>query len=399
MEQRTKVMLAIVAMLTLLIGIGGGAVAGGAVAYTLASQQQTSVAATADRPVARPVSNVEQAQPTAAPQSTTAPAPTAIPAPAQEQPAADGQPVVEVVERVSPAVVTVVNTLSSDSANGQARRGSGSGVIVNQDGYIITNNHVVEGEQSLSVIFADGSRADATLVGTDPLMDVAVIKVDVPVPGVIPLGDSSLLQPGETVIAIGSPLGDFRNTVTVGVVSAVNRTVGGDAPEGLIQTDAAINSGNSGGPLINLRGEVVGINTLVVRGSDTSSAPAEGLGFSVPSNIVRRVSEQLIATGKVVYPFLGISYANIDAQAAVDNNLPVQQGALVSEVVPSGPSAAAGVRAGDIITAIGGTAIGPDETLRSVLLELKPGDKVTLDVLRAGQTLKLDVTLAERPNA
>lgn len=399
MDQRTKIMMVIVVTLTLLIGVGGGAVAGGAVAYTLASQQRASAVAAADQPVAQPVRSIEQAQPTAAPAATDAPAPTAIPAPAQEIPAADGQPVVEVVKRVSPAVVTVVNTLSSEAAAGQARRGSGSGVIVSEDGYIITNNHVVEGQESLSVIFADGSRADAALVGTDPLMDVAVIKVSVPVPGIIPLGDSSLLQPGETVIAIGSPLGDFRNTVTVGVVSAVNRTIGGDAPEGLIQTDAAINSGNSGGPLINLRGEVVGINTLVVRGNGMSAAPAEGLGFSVPSNMVRRVSEQLIATGRVVYPFLGISYANIDAEAAVDNNLPVQQGALVSQVVPNGPSAAAGLRAGDIITAIGGTQIGPDETLRSVLLELTPGDTVTLDVLRDGRSLTLDVTLAERPNA
>ncbi|HWQ11667.1 MAG TPA: trypsin-like peptidase domain-containing protein, partial [Roseiflexaceae bacterium] len=359
------------------------------------------------------VVSLEQPAPTATPAPARQVAPTALPAPTASAPAAAGQPVVEVVKKVSPAVVTVVNTLAPGAQpdperspfpfplpnEGRPRRGSGSGVIVSEEGYIITNHHVVEGQQSLAVIFADGSRRDARLVGSDPLMDVAVIKVDGPVPGVAPLGDSSLLQPGETVIAIGSPLGDFRNTVTVGVVSALNRSIGGDAPEGLIQTDAAINRGNSGGPLINLRGEVVGINTLVVRGAGFDGVQAEGLGFAVPSAIVRRVSEQLIAEGRVVYPFLGITYGTIDAELAADNNLPVQAGALVGEVVPGGPSDAAGLRPGDIITAIGGRQLGQDATLRSVLLEYRPGDTVTLDVLRDGQRLQLNVTLAERPEA
>jgi 2-alkenal reductase len=414
MERRNRILVAIVLALTLIVGVLGGAAAGGVVAYTLARQAIAEQAARGDDPVVQPVVNLQQVEPTAtlpaAPSDQVAPAePTALPATPPQAPAANGQQVVEVVRAVSPAVVTVVNTLApgADSSQSrfpipqldQPRRGSGSGVIVSEDGYIITNHHVVEGQQSLAVIFADGTQRAATLVGSDPLMDVAVIKVDGPVPGVMQLGDSSQLQPGETVIAIGSPLGDFRNTVTVGVVSALNRTVGGDAPEGLIQTDAAINSGNSGGPLINLRGEVVGINTLVVRGSGFSGTEAQGLGFSVPSNMVRRVSEQLIATGRVVYPFLGISFGTIDALSAVDNNLPVQAGALISEVVPDGPSAQAGLRPGDIITAIGGRAIGQDATLRSLLLEYAPGETVTLDLLRDGQQLQLDVTLAERPGA
>ncbi|MFO7166735.1 MAG: trypsin-like peptidase domain-containing protein [Chloroflexota bacterium] len=407
-------------VLTLLVGIAGGAVAGGAVAYLLA-RQQLAQHATPAAPVSEPINSISQvspteapASPTEAPAATSTPAPTVLPAPpAADAPAAEGQPIVEVVKRVSPAVVTVVNTLAPGAQpdldrspfpfpgprQGQPRRSSGSGVIVSEEGYIITNHHVIEGQQSLAVIFADGSRRDATLVGSDPLMDVAVLKVDGPVPGMMVLGDSSQLQPGETVIAIGSPLGDFRNTVTVGVVSALNRTVSGNAPDGLIQTDAAINSGNSGGPLINLRGEVVGINTLVVRGSGFTGAQAEGLGFAVPSNIVRRVSEQLIATGRVIYPFLGITFITIDAQSAVDYNLPVQAGALVSEVVPDGPSAQAGLQPGDVITAIQGRAIGQDATLRSLLLEHRPGERVTLDILRNGQQMQLEVTLAERPSS
>jgi 2-alkenal reductase len=187
--------------------------------------------------------------------------------------------------------------------------------------------------------------------------------------------------------------------VTVGVVSALNRSLGGNAPEGLIQTDAAINSGNSGGPLINLRGEVVGINTLVVRGGGLGSAPAEGLGFAVPGSIAKRVSEQLIANGKVVYPFLGVRFGTIDAMLALDNNLPVNAGALIASVEPGGPAARAGLRSGDIVTKVNGKPIGPGQSLRALLLEYKPGDVVTLDVLRNGDQLSLDVTLGTRPEA
>src|SRR5262249_27988267 len=192
--------------------------------------------------------------------------------------------------------------------------------------------------QSLAVIFADGSRHEATLVGTDPLVDLAVIRVKDAVPGVAALGDSTILQPGETVIAIGSPLGDFKNSVTVGVVSALNRSGPGSGQEGLIQTDAAINHGNSGGPLVNLRGEVIGINTLVVRGNGFSGDQAEGLGFAVPSKTVKSISDQLIATGKVVHPYLGIYYTPIDAESAAQQNLPVQNGALIGAPAQGRPA-------------------------------------------------------------
>ncbi len=419
MERGTKLTIAIAIVVTLLVGMVAGGLVGGGAAYYLT---RGTAAPTAAQALAQPVANVEQRQTNQAPAPTTAPA-TQAPAPL---PAAAGDTaVVAAVKQISPAVVTVVNTLRADAqpnANQQIPlpfpfpgqdqpeqpqrqpRASGSGVIISPDGYIITNNHVVDGEQSLAVIFADGSRHDAELIGADPLSDLAVIRVKDAGPGVAPLGDSDALQPGETVIAIGSPLGDFKNSVTVGVVSALNRTVPGSGQEGLVQTDAAINHGNSGGPLVNLRGEVVGINTLVVRGSATTGDQAEGLGFSVPSNTVKHVSEQLIAGGKVVYPYLGISYSMIDADTAAQENLPVQNGALVGArssnqpaVSPDTPAAKAGIKEGDIITAVGGTKLDSNTSLRAALMQHKPGDTVALEVLRAGQALTLNVTLATRP--
>jgi 2-alkenal reductase len=205
------------------------------------------------------------------------------------------------------------------------------------------------------------------------------------------------LRSGEQVLAIGSPLGDFRNTVTAGVVSATGRSVG--SMEGLIQTDAAINSGNSGGPLINLAGEVVGINTLVVRGDTTGfgSAPVEGLGFAVPSAIFQMVSEQLIANGRVEYPYLGISYGMIDGSLAVELNLPVQRGALIGQIEPGEAAQSAGLQADDIILAVNGQEVDASTTLRALLLQYKPGDIVTLTVLRGNQQFDVQVTLGTRP--
>ena len=380
-----RILLIFAVVLAVFIGIAGGAVAGGAAAYYMIQRNLTTHAV-----VAQPV---------------IAPAP-ALAAPTQpDHPAASGaaasesDAMVAAVQKVAPAVVTVLNT-------GPQGSGSGSGVIISDKGYIITNNHVVDGASQLAVVFNDGGRRDAKLIGTDPLNDVAVIQVDGKLPAVAAVGDASALQPGEQVLAIGSPLGNFRNTVTAGVVSALNRSVG--PMEGLIQTDAAINSGNSGGPLINLSGEVVGINTLVVRNDQmsASAAPVEGLGFSVPSTIFRGVAEQLIANGKVAYPFLGVSYLPIDGSLAAELSLPVQSGALIQSsrqgqpaVQPGTAAAKAGLREGDIITAIDNTQLDGSTSLRQLLLLHKPGDSVTLSVLRDGKTSNVQVTLGERdPN-
>jgi 2-alkenal reductase len=361
--------LAAVAAATL-IGVAGGSIAGGAAGFLLAREQLAALPTAA--PAANPV------------------IPAALPAAPAQTPSlgASGDLVPEVVQQVAPSVVQVINR----TGEGQ---GSGSGVIISEEGYIITNNHVVEGERQLFVILSDGSRREAELVGTDPFSDLAVVKVEGEVPATAPLGDSDALLPGETVIAIGSPLGGFRNTVTVGVVSALNRSVAG--MEGLIQTDAAINPGNSGGPLINLSGEIVGINTLVVRGGDVSSGPAQGLGFAVASNIVRQVGEQLIADGSVSRPFMGVQYTMLDQELADANALPVQAGALIQQVEPGGPAERAGIQAGDVIVSVEGEQLGASNSLQRLLLQHKPGDSVSVEVLRGERTEQLTITLGTRP--
>jgi 2-alkenal reductase len=271
-------------------------------------------------------------------------------------------------------------------------------VIISRDGYIITNNHVVEEAQSLSVIFPDTSVHDATLIGRDPLSDIAIVQVYDPVPAVATVGDSKLLHPGEQIIAIGNPLGNFRNTVTAGVVSALNRSVG--PLEGLIQIDAAINHGNSGGPLVNLRGEVIGINTLVVRGSGFDMvSQAEGLGFAVPSNIFQAIANELIQTGDVQYPYLGIRYMMLDGSTAANLDLPIQNGALIIDVEPGTPADTVQLQPDDIIIAVDEVPLVIENSLRYVLTQYAPGDTVTLTVLRGEQELKMLVTLATRPEA
>jgi 2-alkenal reductase len=299
------------------------------------------------------------------------------------------------IERVRDAVVTVENY--DDPNRMFMPTSTGSGAIISTDGYIVTNNHVIEGASRLRVLYADGTIHDATLIGTDPLNDIAVIQVTDPVPTIMVLGDSDALRQGEPVVAIGSPLGSYRNTVTVGVVSALNRNVGNDAPEGLIQTDAAINNGNSGGPLLNARGEIIGINTLVVRGSSSSMDTAQGLGFAVPSTIVRKIAEQIVAYGEVRYPFLGISYGMVTPDIVESEQLSVKQGAFVSGVTDGGPAQAAGILPGDVILTIDGVRLGETDSLRGVLLRYNPGDTVALTVLRGDKELQFSITLAVRP--
>lgn len=308
--------------------------------------------------------------------------------------------ITKVVENVQEAVVTVVGTTPGQMTffgySGDSTV-SGSGVIITLDGYILTNNHVIEDTDELTVILSDGTELGASLVNTDSFADLAVLKVEGDMPGVAVLGNSDNLKPGETVIAIGSPLGDFRNTVTVGVVSATGRSLdtgNGYEMENLIQTDAAINSGNSGGPLVNLAGEVVGINSAVVRGSSTS-AVAEGLGFAVPSNTAELISRQIISKGYFARPYMGVSIQQINPSTAARYSLPVEWGAYVTRVGSGSPADTAGIRQGDIIVRMGDQTFDDDTQFVNALFNYSPGDSVEVEIVRNNEHIILQVALTE----
>jgi serine protease Do len=308
--------------------------------------------------------------------------------------------ITQAVKTVGPAVVTVVGTIPGEQTffgRSPDQEVSGSGFFISDQGYVITNNHVIEGIRTVSIILSNGTEQKATVVGADKYNDIAVLKADGTVPAVAVLGNSDVLQPGESVIAIGSPLGDFKNSVTVGVVSATGRSIDtgeGYQIEGLIQTDAAINQGNSGGPLLNLAGQVIGVNTLIVRGSG-SGAVAEGLGFAIPIDTARAVASQIIEKGYFAHPFLGITYQPITPAIARTYNLPAQWGVYVSRVASGSPASSAGLQRGDIITKVGGVTLDDTHSYLNTLYTYKPGDQVTLTLIRDGNTLEVQVTLGE----
>ncbi len=308
--------------------------------------------------------------------------------------------ITEVVELVEPAVVTVVGeapgqlTFSGYTGDQEV---SGSGFIITSDGFIITNNHVVEGTDNIYIILSDGTELNAQVVSTDSFADLAILKAEGSMPGVAILGDSDNLKPGETVIAIGSPLGDFRNSVTSGVVSALGRSLdtgSGYQMENLVQTDAAINSGNSGGPLVNLAGEVVGINTAVVRGSN-SSASAEGLGFAIPSNTALLISEQIIEKGYFARPYLGVSIQRVIPSTANRYNLPVEWGAYVTDVSRNSPAGQGGIRRGDIIVRMGDQVFDEETQFVNALFSFQPGDVVEVEFVRGNANVILQIVLTE----
>jgi len=312
--------------------------------------------------------------------------------------------ITDAVDKVGPAVVTVVGVIPGQMTffgKTPNQTVSGSGVIISKKGYIITNNHVIENTTKTSVILADGTEMEAKVVGSDIFSDLAVLKIEGKVPAVASLGNSDNLKPGETVIAIGSPLGDFKNTVTVGVVSATGRAIDtgkGYLMQGLIQTDAAINQGNSGGPLVNLAGEVIGINTLIVRGGGFGTAVAEGLGFALPSNTARAVSTQIIDKGYFSYPYVGIRWQWITERISRQYNLPVINGAYVSYVETGSPAEKAGLKTGDIITKLGDKKLGEDMPFINALFSYSPGDTIDIVIVRNKETKTLKITLGERPS-
>jgi 2-alkenal reductase len=348
--------------------------------------------------------------------------------------------VVDIVKAVSPAVVTIVaeGATETDPTTGQTGTGTatGSGVIFDANGLILTNHHVVAGDPSkLTVNLKDGRSFDASVYGIDTLTDLAIVKVDASGLPTAPIGDSSTIQVGQQAIAIGSPLGQFSDTVTSGIISALGRSIDveGGALDNLIQTDTAINPGNSGGPLLDPSGKVIGINTA-------GAGQSQGINFAIPINIARPLLAQASAGQPLARPWLGIRFTTIDASVKQANNLPVDNGAWIptadaatvqdpnqqgqdpngqgqggqgqrgqgqfggapvaqDSVVAGSPAEKAGLKAGDIITAINGTTLDATHPLDLVMSQAAPGDTVKLDVLRDGSTIQLSVVLGTRPAA
>ena len=272
-------------------------------------------------------------------------------------------------------------------------RGLGSGVIVSADGYILTNNHVVDGADTVKVELPDRRTFTAKVVGTDPGSDLAVVKVDAKDLPTLTLGDSDTVRVGDVVLAVGNPMG-IGETVTSGIISAKGRqTEGGDAYQDFLQTDAAINHGNSGGALVNAEGQLIGINSQILSPSDGNI----GLGFAIPSNMARNVMDQLIRTGSVRRAKLGITVQGISADMAQAMNLPSAQGALVSNVEDASPAARAGLRQGDVITQFNGKPVADSNQLRNEVAATTPGSTVSLQVLRDGRTENVQAKVGELP--
>jgi serine protease Do len=278
----------------------------------------------------------------------------------------------------------------------QLEHSLGSGVIMSPDGYILTNNHVVDGASDIKVTLSDKRELVAKVIGTDSKTDIAVLKVDATGLPVLPFGDSSLMRPGNFVLAIGSPFG-LSHTVTMGIVSATGR--GGldiEDYEDFIQTDASINPGNSGGALINEQGQLVGINTAILAGSQ--SGGNEGIGFAIPINMARQVADQILKNGKVVRGYLGAWIQEVTPAIAKSFGLKEARGALIGDLSPDGPGAKAGLHQGDVILAIDGKPVEESRELRLQIAMTKPGTVVRLKVFRNGSTTEVPVTLGELPS-
>jgi serine protease Do len=298
--------------------------------------------------------------------------------------------VVKAAQKLMPAVVNIEVTVSGGT-------GVGSGSIIREDGYIITNNHVVEGARSIQVSLADGDVVSARVIGTDPDTDLAVIKIDRSGLPTAELGSSANLAVGEVAIAIGSPEG-FEQSVTTGIISALHRNLSGSYYSNplldVIQTDAAINPGNSGGPLANISGQVIGINTAIV----SSSGGNEGIGFAIPIDTAKPVVEQLIDTGKVTHPWLGISGTTLSPEVADRFNLTMDSGALVRSVYAGGPADKAGIQQGDIIVQMDNQQITSMDDLMLFVRSHKVGDKVKIRLFRGSDQKDVEATLAAKPS-
>ena len=377
---------------------------------SLKSSEQAPLAA--ETPFALPQNTPGEDEETPAPSATVKPSPTPLPT---ERPMAaldgvaptlpaEGNPIPDIVDAVEPSVVGVVNygenkTKKKTVDKEDLIQGMGSGFIISSQGYILTNAHVVDGAKSLAVTLADGEEVKAELTGVDEISDIAVLKIDKTGLKALQLGDSSSIRVGDYVVAVGNPLGKgLEGTVTMGIISARMRSITiGDHTNTYIQTDAAINVGNSGGPLLNMKGEVIGINTAktINAGYDESgmAITTEGLGFALPINEVRKTAETLITKGFVQHAALGVHIATL-TQDELDQNK-ITTGVLVVSVVRGGPAGTAGVKPGDIITTCDGTPVKDQNQLASYINTLTIGTTIKLDVIRDGKAMSIIVKLAD----
>lgn len=307
-------------------------------------------------------------------------------------------PIVQAAKAVGPAVVGITNkAVAKDwfDNNVEVNQGVGSGVIFKKDGYIITNNHVVDGAKEITVSLSDGRSLPGKLIGADPVTDIAVVKVDADDLPVAKFGNSDDIMVGEPAIAIGNPMGlEFQGSVTAGVISALNRTLDiGEGQVKLLQTDAAINPGNSGGALVNADGLVIGINSAKVAANGV-----EGMGFAIPSNTVQPIIDQIISKGHVSRPYLGVGVFDKNTAAKSGYLLNIDKGVYVAQVELHGPAAAAGIQRGDIITKINDKEINNVKDLRGAISDNKIGDKISVTIIRDGQESTVSVTLQEMPS-
>ncbi len=364
-------------IIALVVGLTGGVVVGGVAGYWFGQRQASNTATAAFQ------TSASSAAPTSGQSDVAAQTKDAI------------------VSKVNPAVVTIEN--QQKAADGTEQTVSmGSGFIIDQKGHVVTNNHVVDGADALVVVLLDGTKRNATLVGADSFQDVAVISMDGSVPATVAFGDSSQVQPGQSVIAIGSALGEFRNTVTDGIIGGVGRSL--DTGDGyllgnLIQHDAPINPGNSGGPLLNLNGQVIGMNTAVVRGG-FGQPGAEGLGFAIASNTVKAYADQLIAKGRIDHPYVGVSFRPANSSLGGSSSSTDAQPVVLVDIVAGGPAAKAGLQVGDTIVAIDGTKLDSEHEFLNEVYKHNPGDTVTFSVQHQdGKTSQVKVTLIPRPSS
>jgi serine protease Do len=313
---------------------------------------------------------------------------------------AAASPWVGLARALKPAVVNVSTTRVDGNQRRHTEKSLGSGFVINPDGFIVTNNHVVDGAKDIRVTLADGRELPATVLGRDPRTDLVLLKVDAKGLPVVPLGDSALLEVGESVMAIGNPFG-LEQTVTTGIISAKGRVIGEGPYDDFIQTDASINPGNSGGPLINARGQAIGINAAIV----TQSGGSVGIGFAIPINLAKPVLIQLESSGHVVRGYLGVTVQPVTADLAKSFKLDASRGALVSSVADSSPALKAGVKPGDVIVAYDGHAIARSDELPRMVAETPVGRAVGVTLARDGTPVTVTITVgrlteaAERPSA